>query len=150
VSAGGAFRPKDPDYARRVRDSFARQGFMGHLGVRIGEIGPGTCELVLPVRPELTQHHGHVHAGAVTTLADTAGGYAAATLLPAGFTVVTAEFKANFLAPARGELVVARGRVVRPGRTLTVCQVDVVAVADGEETHVALMQQTIFALPGDA
>lgn len=138
------FVPKDPDYEAAVRASFALQGLMRHIGASIRSLGPGRCELEMPVRPELAQHHGHVHAGAVTALADTAGGYAAATLVGPGHSVVTVELKANFMAPSRGELVVARGRVVRPGRTLLVCQVDVVCVAGGKETHTALMQQTIF------
>lgn len=141
-----SFEAKDPDYAQRVRDSFARQGMMGHLGATLAGLGPGWCEVELPYRPELTQQHGFFHAGAVITIADNADGYAAYSLMPAGSAVLTAELKVNLLAPARGERLLARGVVRKPGRTLSVVEAEVTAFADGRPTAVALMLATIFCL----
>lgn len=142
------FQPADPDYAARVRASFERQGFMRTLGARLTAVEPGRCEIRLPYREELGQQHGFFHAGATAAVADSAGGYAAYTLMGAGDSVLTVEYKINLLAPGRGEMVVARARVVRPGRTLTVCQVEVFAVSDGAESLCAAMQQTVMRLEG--
>jgi uncharacterized protein (TIGR00369 family) len=139
--------PADPDFAARVRDSFARQRFMATIGSRLLRVGPGEVEIELPCREDLTQQHGYLHAGAVAAIADTACGYAAFTLMPAGAAVLSVEFKLNLLAPAVGDRLLARGRVLRPGRTLTVCAADVVAVAaGGQETLVATMLATIMTL----
>ncbi|MEO8575947.1 MAG: PaaI family thioesterase [Gemmatimonadales bacterium] len=100
----------------------------------------------LPIHPGLTQQHGFVHAGAIASIADSACGYAAATLMPADTGVLAVEFKINLMAPAAGELLIARGRVLRPGRTLTVCQADVVAVVGGAEKTVALLTATIMTV----
>lgn len=140
------FDPVDPDYAERVRESFGRQGFMSSLGAELTVVEPGYCEIRLPFRASLSQQHGFFHAGATAAIADSAGGYAAYTLMGARDSVLTVEYKINLLAPGRGEEVVARARVVRPGRTLTICQVDVFAVGDGAETHCATMQQTVIRL----
>ncbi len=140
------FQASDPAYGQRVRDSFARQGMMGHLGAVLAGLGPGWCEIALPFRPELTQQHGFFHAGAVVTIADNAAGYAAYTLMPAGSTVLTAELKVNLMAPARGERLLARGVVRKPGRTLSVVEAEVTAFADGRPTAVALMLATMFCL----
>src|SRR6185295_15301860 len=140
------FQPADPGYADRVRASFARQGFMRTLGAEIVAVEPGRCEVRLPCRDELGQQHGFLHAGALAAVADSAGGYAAYTLMGAGDSVLTVEYKINLLAPGRGEEAIARARVVRSGRTLTVCQVDVFAVSDGAETLCATMQQTVIRL----
>ncbi len=139
-------QPADPDFAARVRASFQRQGFMRHLGAEMTVVEPGICEIRLPFREELGQQHGFFHAGAVAAVADSAGGYAAYTLMAAGDSVLTVEYKINLLAPSRGEEVIARARVVRAGRTLTVCQVDVYAVRDGAGTHCATTQQTVIRL----
>ncbi len=141
-----SFQPADPAFAARVHASFRRQGFMRHLGAALAVVEPGYCEIRLPFREELGQQHGFFHAGAVAAVADSAGGYAAYTLMAAGDSVLTVEYKINLLAPGRGDEAIARARVVRAGRTLTICQVDVYAVGDGAETHCATMQQTVIRL----
>jgi uncharacterized protein (TIGR00369 family) len=130
--------------ADRVRASFERQGLMGHLGAELAEVGAGTCAITCRPRPELGQQHGYVHAGVIAAIADSAAGYAALSLLPEGSEVLTVEFKLNLLAPADGELLIARGRVLRPGRTLTVCEAAVFAVRDGEETQCAVLLSTMI------
>lgn len=140
------FQPADPDYAARVRASFERQGFMRILDAKMTVIEPGFCEIRLPWREDLGQQHGFFHAGAMASVADSAGGYAAYTLMGADDSVLTVEYKINLLAPGRGEEAVARARVVRPGRTLTVCQVEVYAMQDGAETLCAVLQQTLIRL----
>jgi uncharacterized protein (TIGR00369 family) len=140
------FQPADPDYAARVRASFGRQGFMRSLGAELTVVESGYCEIRLPFREELGQQHGFFHAGAIAAVADSAGGYAAYTLAGAGDSVLTVEYKINLLAPGRGDEAVARARVIRPGRTLTVCQVDVFALNDGAEILCATMQQTVMRL----
>ncbi|HET6469490.1 MAG TPA: PaaI family thioesterase [Geminicoccaceae bacterium] len=138
--------PVDPAYAERVRASFARQGLLAHMGAALTLIEPGRVEIALPFRPEVTQQHGFFHAGAVTTIADTAAGYAAYTLMPAGSSVLTVELKINLVAPAQGERLVARGRVRKAGRTLTVVEAEVVGQQGGAETPVALMLATMICL----
>jgi uncharacterized protein (TIGR00369 family) len=144
------FTPANADFERMVRESFAKQGFMGHLGAEIAQVRPGYCEIHLPRRPDLLQQHGFIHAGALSAIVDTAGGYAAFSLFDPGDGVLTVEFKINCMAPADGEMVIARGEVVRPGRTLTVTKGEVVAVKDGRETVCALMQQTMMRVTGRA
>ena len=117
-----------------VRASFARQGLMGHLGAELTSVGPGEVAVEVGHRDELTQQHGFFHAAVTTALVDTACGYAALTLMPAGSEVLSVEFKVNLLAPARGQRLVGRARVVRSGRTITVCQGDAYAVDHGVET----------------
>lgn len=131
---------------RRVRDSFARQGFMAHLGARLGAVGPGSCTVELPFRPELGQQDGYFHAGALATIADNAAGYAALTLMPPGARVLTVELKINLMAPGLGELAVARGTVQKAGRTLTVVQSEVDVVRAGRTQRVALMLATMIGL----
>jgi uncharacterized protein (TIGR00369 family) len=140
--------PPNPDFEIAVRESFARQSVMATIGARLTRIAPGELSIELAFRQDLTQQDGFVHAGIVATILDSACGYAAMTLVPAGARVLTVEFKANFLAPARGERVVARASVVRSGRTLTVSQADAFAVATEKETLVATMLGTIMTLPG--
>jgi uncharacterized protein (TIGR00369 family) len=113
-------RAGDPAFEARVRASFARQGVMTTIGARLTRVAAGAVEIELPFRSDLTQQHGFVHAGVITTIADSACGYAAFSLMPAEASVLTVEYKVNLLAPARGDRFVARGRVVKPGRTLTV------------------------------
>lgn len=144
------FEPRDPDYAARVRASFERQGFMRSLGAELTRVEPGFCEIRLPYREDLSQQHGYFHAGTLGSIADSAGGYAAYTLMGANDSVLTVEYKLNLVAPGRGDLAIARAQVVRPGRTLTVCQVDVFAVTDGAETLCAVMQQTLIRMEGRA
>jgi len=140
-----------PDVRRRVRESFERQGLMSHLGARITRIAPGRVHIVLPSRPELTQQHGYFHAGATSAVADSAGGYAAFTLFPESTDVLTVEYKINLLAPAIGDHIEAVGTVLKSGRTLTVCQLEVFAVQDGRRKLVANGQQTLISVnrPGE-
>jgi uncharacterized protein (TIGR00369 family) len=133
---------------QRIRSSFAKQGLMGTLGATLGSIGPGAVEIWLRPDPSISQQHGFVHAGAVTAIADSAAGYAALSLLPAGRGVLSTEYKINFLAPAVGDRIVARGRVVRAGRTLTVAQSEVFAERSGQENLIALLTATMISVDG--
>ncbi|GIX29402.1 MAG: thioesterase [Burkholderiales bacterium] len=142
------FTAPDPRYAERVRASFARQGIMGHLGAALTEVRPGYCEIRLPFRPELAQQHGYFHGGVIGTLGDSAGGYAAFTLMPADAGVLTVEYKMNLLAPGDGELLIARGRVIKAGRSLVVSQADVAVVKDGTERLCAILLQTLMTIQG--
>jgi uncharacterized protein (TIGR00369 family) len=128
-----------------VRASFARQDFMRHLGAELVEVGPGSCAISCRPRRELTQQHDYVHAGVVAAIADSAAGYAALSLTPEGSEVLTVEFKLNLLAPAEGELLTARGKVVRAGRTLTVCEAAVTASRRGEEALCAVALVTMMS-----
>jgi uncharacterized protein (TIGR00369 family) len=136
--------PLDPDFARRCRESFGRQKAMALIGARIASIEPGACEIALPFREDLTQQKGFVHGGIVGMIADTACGYAAFSLMPAGCSLVTVEYKINILSPGRGALV-ARGTVMKAGRTLTIARAE---VHDEDGKHVASMQQTLMMLAG--
>lgn len=134
---------------QRVRDSFNRQGLMRHLGVSIESIEPGTVSLKLPYRDELTQQHGFFHAGASSSaLADTAGGYAGFTLFPEDSSVLTVEFKINLIAPAKGDYLLAVGKVLRSGRTLTICQLEVFGVTPKNKDLIAVGQQTLMCMHG--
>ncbi len=135
-------QPNDPDFERRVHASFARQRAMATLGASLTHVAPGEVDIVLPFREDLSQQHGFLHAGITTTIVDTACGYAALTLMPAGAAVLTIEFKVNLLAPGQGERFVARGRVLKPGRTITVSNGEVFAVRGGAERLVATMTAT--------
>lgn len=133
------------DIEQRIRESFARQAIMTTIGASITHIGPGEVTIELPFRVEITQQHGFVHAGVVTTIVDNACGYAALSLMPPAAAVLTVEYKVNFLSPAVGDKLVATGRVLRPGRTLMVCLGEVVALTDGREKAVATMLATMIA-----
>lgn len=124
-----AFEPQDPDFENRVRRSFYEQRVMRLIGAILGLVEPGLVEIEIPAREDLTQQDGFMHAGIVTTVLDSACGYAAYTLMPAGASVLSVEFKVNLLAPANGDRIVARAQVKRYGRTLTVCTAD--AMSDG-------------------
>jgi len=138
----------NPDFVTRVRASVASQPFMDQLiGATVIAVTPGQVEISAASRPLLLQPGGHVHGSVLAALADSAAGYAAQTLLPAGLDIVTVEFKINFLAPGFGTHFVARGWVVRPGRTLFVCGSDVFAVQDSEEKLVAHFLTTMMAVP---
>lgn len=136
----------DPDFENRIRASFDRQRFMATLGASLTRVAPGAIEIELPIRPEISQQHGFVHAGAIASIADSACGYAAATLASADTGVLAVEFKINLMAPAAGDVLIARGRVIRAGRTLSVCQADVVAVTAGVEKVVAMLTATIMTV----
>jgi len=129
--------------AEQVLDS---QSVMKTIGARATKAEPGLVEIELPFADHLLQQHGFVHAGVITTIVDSACGFAAMTLLPDGWNVLTVEFKVNLLAPAKGDRFVARGRVVKGGKTLTVCQGEVSAFEGEKETPIALMQATMINL----
>jgi len=137
----------DPAFAARVRESFERQAFMATLGARLTTVEPGHVVIELPYRADLTQQHAFVHAGALAAVADSACGYAAFTLMEPGSAVLSVEFKVNLLKPAAGASFRAAARVVRAGRTLTVCTAEVTERAeDGKETVVAIMTGTMMTL----
>lgn len=139
--------PVDPDFEARVRASFGRQQAMALLGAELRAVAVGSVAIVLPFRGALTQQHGFVHAGVITAIADSACGYAALTLMPPGVGVLTVEFKVNLLSPAEGVRFVAHGRVVKSGRTISVCTGEVTAErADGSMRSVALMQATMMTV----
>ncbi len=132
----------------RVRASFARQAVMDLVGARLVRVAEGEVEIALDVSPKVSQQHGFVHAGVVATIADSACGFAGLTLMPEGAGVLTAEFKINLLAPADGERLVATGRVVRAGRTLSVTQGEVHAERAGERKLVAIITATLAVVQG--
>ena len=143
-------KPKDANYEARIRASFARQTFMNVLGAQLEEVTPGEVVIGLPFRDELTQQHGFLHAGVIASVVDSACGYAALSLMPADAGVLSVEFKINMLAPAAGERFRAIGRVIRAGRTLTVCAGELHAERAGtnNSTVVAVMQATMIAVQG--
>lgn len=142
------FVPKNPDFEARVRDSFARQGAMALIGAELAHVAPGAVDITVNFRPELSQQHGFFHGGIVGTAADSAGGYAAFSLMPADSSVLTVEYKMNLIAPADGKRLIAKGRVIKPGRTLTICQVDVFVVRGGREHRCAVLLQTLMTMSG--
>jgi uncharacterized protein (TIGR00369 family) len=142
------FEPRDVGYGNRVRESFARQALMRTIGAQLSRVEPGRVEIELPFRADLTQQHGYLHAGITSAIADSAGGYAGYSLFPAGSSVLTVEFKINLLAPAAGERFVALGEVVRPGRTLTICRLEVIAIKGELRSLIAVGQQTLICLEG--
>jgi uncharacterized protein (TIGR00369 family) len=144
----GERQARDDQVVDRVRASFERQGLMRLLGARLAVVERGRVRIDLPRRPEVSQQHGYVHAGATGAIADTAGGYAALTLMPATSEVLTVEYKLNLLAPAAGDLE-ATGTVLRPGRTLTVCRLEVFSVDGDQRKLVAAGQQTLISVPTD-
>ena len=139
-------QPKDPDFEKRVRTSFASQQVMQLIGARMTGVEPGIVEIEIDARHDLTQQNGYVHAGIVTTILDSACGYAAYTLMPLDSGVLSVEFKVNLLAPAKGELIKARAEVKRAGRTLTVCSADAIAIDSDKETLCATMLATIMCV----
>jgi uncharacterized protein (TIGR00369 family) len=137
----------NPSFAEDVAGSFAQQSVMNLIGARLTHVEPGIVEIELPFRADLTQQDGYLHAGVITTVADSAAGYAAYTLMPAGSRVLSIEFKVNLVRPARGELFVARAEVIKAGRTLSVVRADVFATgANSEKELVATMQGTMMCL----
>lgn len=148
-----SFQPRDPDFDSRVRGSFARQLVMRTIGASLDQVAPGEVQITLPFDDGLTQQHGFLHAGVVTTIVDSACGYAALSLMDADCAVLSVEFKMQLVAPARGTWFRAIGRVVRPGRTLTVVAGEVRAftepvnasTADAGEL-VALLNGTMMAV----
>ena len=141
----GVYIVRDAEFESRVRESFRRQTLMQTLGAVLVRVAPGEVEIELPFSSALCQQNGLLHAGAISSIADTANGYAALTLCAPGVDVLAVEFKINLVAPARFRRFVASGRVLRPGRTLTVCLADVVGVSGDERPLVATMLSTIIA-----
>lgn len=140
--------PRNPDFERHVRESFSKQRIMITLGASLERVGAGEAEIHLPNRADLTQQHGFMHAGIVATILDSACGYAAFSLMPAGAGVLSVEFKINLLAPAQGDVLIARARVLRAGRTITACQAEGTMRVKGEVVLVAAMQATIMSVEG--
>ena len=141
-----SFEARDPGFEERVRASFSQQGLMSTFAARLDRVDPGVVEIVVPFADRLTQQDGFLHAGVVIAAMDSACGYAALSLMDPGFRVLTVELKVNLLAVANGERLLARGQVMRPGRTLTVCRGDAYALTGGEERHVATLLTTMFAV----
>ena len=140
------FEPKNPDYLESATATFERQQAMRNLGISIARIEPGEVELSMPYSVDWTQQNGFVHAGIITAGLDTACGIAAFTLMPAGTGVLTVEFKTNLLAPARGERFSFRATVIKPGRTLSICEGRAYGVRGGAESLIATMTGTLIAL----
>ena len=143
-----AFQPPDPDFEARVRASFGRQAAMKLIGATLARVEPGLAAIELPYRADITQQHGLVHGGITAMIADTAAGYAAYSLFPAATSILTVELKINLIAPADGERLVATGRVKKPGRTLTICEFEVVAHKGASATVCAVGLETLMCLPG--
>jgi uncharacterized protein (TIGR00369 family) len=140
------FEASNADFARVVRDSFARQGLMSTLGARIVAIEPGLCVIEMDYAPGVSQQNGYFHGGAVGAIADSAAGYAAYSLMPAGSDILTVEYKLNLIRPAVPPIVRAEGRVVRAGKTLSVCRADVYCTANGRMEVCAMLQSTLLRL----
>lgn len=140
------FTPSDPDFESRVRSSFSLQQLMTTIHARMVAVEPGEVQIEMPYSPSLTQQHGYMHAGIITSIVDSACGYAAYTLMTSESGVLTVEYKINFLSPARGEKFLGIGRVIKPGRTLTICSGEAIAFDNGEEKLIATMQATMMAI----
>ncbi len=137
----------NPNFVEEIKDSFSKQTIMGLIGGELTRVEPGVIEISLTYRSDLTQQHGYVHAGIITTIADSACGYAAYTLMPPNSDVLAVEFKVNLLRPAKGDTFVARAEVIKSGRTLTVVKADVHALSSGDKRElVAIMQGTMMCL----
>jgi len=143
-----SFQARDDGYEARVRDSFSRGAILGVLGTRMERCEPGLVTLHQPITPITLQHHGYVHGGVISTLMDIAGGHAAQTLMGAGDSVLTVEFKVNMLAPGDGQSLRTEGHVVRPGKRITVCRMDLYALKDGAETLICIGQGTYMRMAG--
>ena len=139
--------PQDPEFRARVTTSFSRQAFMGTIGASLELVEPGEVHIALPFSKQLAQQHGYLHAGVTTAIADSANGYAALTLAPPEAEVLAVEFKINLMAPASASRFLARGRVLRPGRRLSVCLAEVVALNGADQEVIATMLSTISIRP---
>jgi uncharacterized protein (TIGR00369 family) len=139
-------KPADPNFDARVRASFAKQPLMATIGAQVIDVSAGKVTLRLAFRDDLTQQHGFLHAGTIASLADSACGYAALSLMPADAAVLSIEFKVNMLAPAKGDALIARAEVIRAGKTIMACRADVFSVTGKEEKLVAAMQGTMMVV----
>jgi uncharacterized protein (TIGR00369 family) len=141
------FIPPDQDFESRVHHGFNRQQLMATIGAKMTRVSPGEVHIELPFNSAWTQQHGYLHAGIITSIVDSACGFAAYTLMPASSGVLTVEFKVNLLSPAKGEVFIGIGRVIKPGRTLTVCNGEVLAIEGTKQKVIAAMQATMMAVP---
>jgi uncharacterized protein (TIGR00369 family) len=148
MTENAAIQPATAEVQARIRASFERQGLMRHLGAWLSDVGHGQVRIKLSASPEVSQQHGYVHAGATAAIADSAGGYAALTMMPADSEVLTVGYKINFLVPVAGDL--EAGWVLRSGRTLTVCRLEVVSTNGSQRTVVASGQQTLVRVPSQS
>ena len=143
------YEPRTPNYETRVRDSFAKQNAMKTIGATIESIEPGHVILAMPFNPQFTQQHGFLHAGIITTMLDSAAGYAAFSLMPEEAAVLTVELKTSLLAPARGQRFCFVGQVTKPGRTITFTTAEAIGIdEDGKETKIAMLSATMMAITG--
>ena len=140
------FKPQDERFKSHIRTSFGKQTFMSAIGADLSLVSPGEVEIVLPFRDDLLQQHGYLHGAVIAAVADSACGYAARSLMPPGTTVMTVEYKVNFLAPAAGDELVARGSVLRSGRRLSVCFGEALVRAAGREKLVAVLMATMIPI----
>lgn len=140
------FNPIDKKYSKRVKDSFDRQNFMKLINAKLADVQPGYCEIHIPYHENLTQQHGFFHAGIISTVADNTAGYAAFSLMNENSSVLTVEFKINLISPADGGLLIGKSKVLKNGRTLTICQSEVFVIKDGKEKLCAVAQLTIIEL----
>ena len=139
-------QPVNPNYKSMVRESFARQGLMDHIGAELITVQPGFSEIRLPYCNDVSQQHGLFHGGVTTSILDTAGGYAGLSMFEAGDGILTVEFKVNLIAPAMGEELIAKGEVVKLGNSLTVTRGEAIVIKNGIITPCAIMQQTLMRI----
>ncbi len=144
------FKASDPNFEEKIRDSFSRQPFMVFIGAGLVAVEPGYCEIHLAYQKNLTQQHGYFHGGIIGTLADTVAGYAAYTLMPVDASILTVEYKLNLTAPGDGTLLISRGQVIKPGRTLTVTQSEVFIVKNEVKKLCATALVTLMTMRGKA
>lgn len=135
--------PRNPDYSQRIKSSFSAQPFMNYLGATLQRVEHGHVDILLPINTNLNQQHGFFHGGAIASIADSAAGYAALTTFEADCDILTSEFKINFLNPAKGSFLLAKGRVIRPGKSITVCQAD---IYNDENDHIATALLTMASI----
>lgn len=140
------FLPRNENFKQSVQDSFKKQGIMETLGASLTKVEAGECEITLLYNKKLTQQHDYIHGGVISTIADSSAGYAAYTLVPSGSTVLTTEFKINLLAPAKGDLFIARAKVIKSGKTLQIVMSEVFSVENNEEKPCALLTATIMTM----
>ena len=138
------FIPRNLDFEQSVRTSFSKQPLMKLIGAELAKVLPGEVEIILPFKNDLTQHNGFLHAGILTTIVDNACGFAALSLMPKNASVLSIEFKVNFMSPGKGEKFLAKGKVVKPGRTITFCSGEVISLNGDEQKLVATMTATMI------
>lgn len=134
------------NFEDKIKDSFARQKFMNFIGGKVVKVEDGFCEIHLPFKEELTQQHGFFHAGVISTLADNAAGYAAFSKMDENSSILTVEFKLNLMSPGDGEMLIAKAKVLKSGKTLTICRADVFIIKNGKQKLCAAAQSTLIQL----